>query len=215
MRKNYWRSAKSTQGQNESVRDRTGSEKSYIIRLMQGRFAANFSLPLITLMLFPVFAGSVLAEPPPPHADAQVCVAQAEGFLDARLGFWQRRLNLTDWKISVVMSHAGDLKPKTLGNIHWDANKKTATIRVLDAADYRLACREALPDMEMTVVHELVHLELSSLPRSVASRHEEELAVNRIADALVRLDRQDGRLAVLSPKPDAARPREDASAPTW
>jgi len=118
------------------------------------------------------------------------CIAEAEGYLGARLEIWQQRLNLGDWKISVVMSHPGQLKPKTLGNIHWEADKKTAIIRVLDAADYQLACREAVADMEVTVVHELVHLELSSLPRPAASRHDEELAVHRIADALVRLDRQ-------------------------
>jgi hypothetical protein len=180
---------------------------------MRGPFAPGF-LPVVTLG-FLTFADSAMAAPPPPTSGTGLCVAQAEGFLDARLGFWQQRLNLADWKVSMVLSHASDLKPKTLGNIHWDANKKTATIRVLDASDYRLACRETISDMELTLVHELVHLELSSLPRSQASRQEEELAVNRIADALVRLDRQNGWAAVVGPKPDAPRPREDTPAPTW
>jgi hypothetical protein len=43
--------------------------------------------------------------------------------------------------------------------------------------------------MELTIVHELVHLELASLPRSEASRSTEEHAVNGIADALLALDR--------------------------
>jgi hypothetical protein len=47
-----------------------------------------------------------------------------------------------------------------------------------------------LNDMELTIVHELVHLELSSLPRNEASRSSEEHAVNRIAEALLGLDRQ-------------------------
>jgi hypothetical protein len=122
--------------------------------------------------------------------DAHGCVSTEEGYLNARLGIWQHRLNLGDWKISLVLSHPNGLKPKTLGNIHWEANKKTAVIRVLDASDYQLACRGALEDMEVTVVHELVHLELASLPRPATSRRDEELAVNRIVDALVRLDRQ-------------------------
>jgi hypothetical protein len=62
-------------------------------------------------------------------------------------------------------------------------------IRVLDASDYRMPYREMLDDMEFTVVHELIHLELSSLPRSEASRRDEEHAVNQIADALLKLDR--------------------------
>jgi hypothetical protein len=44
--------------------------------------------------------------------------------------------------------------------------------------------------MEFTVVHELIHLELSSLPHSEASRRVEEHAVNRLADALLKLDRK-------------------------
>jgi hypothetical protein len=46
-----------------------------------------------------------------------------------------------------------------------------------------------LDHMELTVVHELVHLELASLPRSQESRSTEEHAVNGIADALLALDR--------------------------
>jgi len=37
-----------------------------------------------------------------------------------------------------------------------------------------------LQDMELTIVHELVHLELAALPRSQASRSTEEHAVNGI-----------------------------------
>jgi len=125
-----------------------------------------------------------------PAAATPVCTAQAEGFLNARLAIWQQRMNLEEWKISIEISHPADLKPRTLGNIHWDTNKKAAVIRVLNASDYQVSCREALSDMELTVVHELVHLELSSLPRSQASRREEEFAVNRIAGALIQLDRQ-------------------------
>jgi hypothetical protein len=187
---------------------------------MHGRSVPGFSIPLV---LFSTFAVASRAEPPSRSADAHICNSQAEGFLDARLGFWQQRLNLADWKISLVMSHTDDLKPKTLGNIHWDVAKKTAVIRVLDASDYQVACREALPDMELTLVHELVHLELSALPRSTASRREEEFAVNRIAEALVRLDRQKptlpavaqgaGREVPLDSKPDASRSRTDSAAP--
>jgi len=114
----------------------------------------------------------------------------AESFTTERLWVWQKRLNLQEWHISVILARAADLKPKTLGNIHWDADKKSAVIRVLDPADYRLAPREMLRDMEFTVVHELIHLELSSLPRSDASRRDEEHAVNQIAEALLQLDRR-------------------------
>ena len=65
--------------------------------------------------------------------------------------------------------------------------------------------------MEITVVHELVHLELSSLPRPPSSRHE-ELAVNRIADALLKLDRQNAPADVAESKADTASVREAPAA---
>ncbi len=117
----------------------------------------------------------------------------AERFASERLCVWQKRLNLQDWDISVVASRATQLKPKTVGNIHWDREKKTAVIRVLDPADYHLPFDEVLRDIEFTVVHELIHLEmvpvLSDLQRTEENRREEEHAVNHMAEALLKLDR--------------------------
>jgi hypothetical protein len=117
----------------------------------------------------------------------------AESFASARLSVWQKRLNLQDWDISVVVSRADGLKPKTVGNIHWDRDKKTATIRILDPADYELPLSAMLQDIEFTVVHELIHLEmapiLSDLRRTDANRMEEDPAVNQMAEALLQLDR--------------------------
>jgi hypothetical protein len=117
----------------------------------------------------------------------------AETFTTEKLSAWQKRLNLSDWQISVMVVRTGDLKPKTLGNIHWDTKKKTAVIRVLDPADYKMTQQAMLDDMEFTVVHELIHLELSpvlsSLQRNDANRLEEEYAVNHMAQALLDLER--------------------------
>jgi hypothetical protein len=115
--------------------------------------------------------------------------ADYERFAEQRLVFWQERLQLGEWKISLTMTPRSALKPKTLGGIHWDKRKKTAAIAVLAAADYRMPCHEMLNDMEFTIVHELVHLELASLPKSEASRSTEEFAVNRLAEALFKLHR--------------------------
>jgi hypothetical protein len=113
----------------------------------------------------------------------------AERFVNERLSVWSKRLNLEGWEISIVMTRRSDLKDNTLGGIRWDKGKKSAVIRVQHASDYRLPFAEMLADMELTVVHELVHLELSSLPRSEASRTNEEHAVSQIAGALLGLDR--------------------------
>ena len=144
-------------------------------------------------LFFLAFAGSSYAQTPAPDASPQERTALAAGFAAEKLGRWQKRLNLEDWKIGVMIVRASDLKPKTLGNIHWDTEKKTATIRVLDPADYQMAWTDMLRDMEFTVVHELIHLELSpvlsTISRNDASRREEEHAVNHMADALLKLDR--------------------------
>jgi hypothetical protein len=117
----------------------------------------------------------------------------AERFASERLWVWQKRLNLQGWDLSVVASRANELKPKTVGNIHWDRDKKTAVIRILDPADYHLPFDEMLRDIEFTVVHELIHLEmvpvLSDLQRTDENRREEEYAVNHMAEALLKLDR--------------------------
>jgi hypothetical protein len=117
----------------------------------------------------------------------------AESFASARLSVWQKRLNLQGWDISVVVSRADAFKPKTIGHIRWDREKKTAVISVLDPADYAMALAPMLQDIEFTVVHELIHLEmapvLSDLHRTEANRMEEEHAVNQMAEALLKLDR--------------------------
>ena len=117
----------------------------------------------------------------------------AESFAREKLSVWQKRLNLQDWDVALEVVRSTQLRPKTLGNIRWDAEKKTALIRVLDPADYRLPHGEMLDDMEFTIVHELIHLEmapvLSRFARSDADRSEEEHAVNHMTDALLHLDR--------------------------
>jgi hypothetical protein len=158
---------------------------------MSGRFFPGFSGPLlssvflgVSFLSFPMTAAEVGASVAAPDRGEAIV-----NFLNGRLAIWQQRLNLQDWKISIVMSHPSELKPRTLGNIHWDSDKKAAMIRVLHPADYKMPYKAMLDDMEFTVVHELIHLELSSLPRSEASRRDEEYAVNQIAEALLKLDR--------------------------
>ena len=111
----------------------------------------------------------------------------AEEFLADRLSFWQQRLSLQEWKVQVVMTPGTALKPRTLGGIKWDKSKKTAVMAVLDSSDYSGSVEAMLRDMEFTVVHELIHLELASLPKSEASRRTEEHAVNNLAKALLAL----------------------------
>lgn len=134
-------------------------------------------------------AGEIVAEPPPAERGPR-----AAEYLTKRLVLWQARLQLQNWKITLLLSHQDELRPGTLGNIHWDPDKKTASLRVLDPSDYQKPFAVALRDMEFTLVHELIHVELAALPRNAASRNDEEDAVNRMAEALLHLDRQDENL---------------------
>lgn len=88
------------------------------------------------------------------------------------------------------MAYRSDLRPNSVGQIHWDKSSKSAPILVLDSSDYRMPFNAMLDDMELTIIHGLVHLKLTSLPQSEASRGSEEQAVNGISEALFALEHQ-------------------------
>ena len=132
-----------------------------------------------------------------------------ERFLNDRVEYWCKRLKLEDWRVALVTTRRESLRAKTLGKIQWDKKRKSAVIEVMDPADYRLAFQAMLDDMEFTVVHELVHLSLASLPRSEASRSSEEDAVNRLAEALFGFEsRSREQASAANPATAALRPAD-------
>lgn len=102
---------------------------------------------------------------------------------------WQKRLALEDWEINSRVVPSRDLKPDTLGNLRWNSANKTAMIRVMDPCDYDLPSAEIPADIEYTIVHELVHLQLAMLPKGSGSKDIEERVVNQIGEALLSLER--------------------------
>jgi hypothetical protein len=104
---------------------------------------------------------------------------------------WQQRLDMSEWQVTTQIVRIWELKPETLGNLRWNGDNHTATIKVLNPLDYDLPPADAIQDIEYTILHELIHLQLSVLPRDVASKGVEEKVVNRIGDALFRLDKGD------------------------
>jgi hypothetical protein len=140
-----------------------------------------------------------------PSTDQQTIVTQAQANRWLRL--WQGRLALDEWKIEVRIVRAQDLNPDTLGNLKWNATNRTAVVKVLNPLDYDLPAAEIPADIERTVVHELVHLELSVLPRN-GSKIVEEQVVNKMTEALLGLDRGENyaaRLAFGSVQPKVKR----------
>jgi len=100
-----------------------------------------------------------------------------------------------------------DLNPDTLGNLKWIAAGRTATIKVLNPLDYDMSAAQIPADIERTIVHELIHLELSVLPRTGSKRVEEQV-VNRMTEALLRLDHGDNYAARASAGPVQAKVKQ-------
>lgn len=164
-------------------------------------------LPALTLM-GGVCRGEGFPQEPEPQQRRPVALA----FASERLGVWQKRLNLEDWRISVTIVPSTDLRPETMGNIHWDREARSAVIRILDPAEYKMAWRPMLNDMEFTVVHELIHLELapllSDVQRSEANRREEEFTVNHLADALLKTTTAPANAARARTSASSSRPAQ-------
>lgn len=137
---------------------------------------------------------------PPMHPkDARPLVSEAQA--DSWTKSWQKRLGLGQWQISTQIVRVWELRPDTLGNVKWDLENHTASIKVLNPVDYELPAPEIPQDMEYTIVHELVHLQLAALPRDPSGRNTEERVVNQISGALFKLEKGDAyRL-----HPEAAR----------
>jgi hypothetical protein len=96
---------------------------------------------------------------------------------------WQKRLGLDDWNVSLQVVRQSELDPNAWGSAHWDARAKTATIQVLDPRDYNLKGADLRLDMECTIVHELVHIQVSPLEAPDAQVRED--VVNKIMVALL------------------------------
>ncbi len=78
--------------------------------------------------------------------------------LNRGVRYWQHRLNLDEWQISVKAVSAQELHVGTAGDVEWDPQARTAVIRVLRERDYDLPPRRARADQQLTLAHEMVHL---------------------------------------------------------
>jgi hypothetical protein len=151
------------------------------------RWASPAFIGLAVVLLFSPFLGRPSSLGSPAGSPDQKRAAIAKDFVSRALRTWQDRLDLEDWRIRVNLVHPNALEPQTLGNVHWDLGAKQATISVLSSDDYTLPTPAMLDDMEVTIVHELVHIHLSALPRNSNSTINEEHAVVELTQALLKL----------------------------
>jgi len=103
--------------------------------------------------------------------------------LDRQMKLWQKRLGLEDWNLSVRLVRQSEIDRNSWGAAEWDPESKTGVISVLDPRDYNLRGGELRLDMECTIVHELVHIQVSPLDARDELVREE--IVNRIMAALM------------------------------
>lgn len=103
--------------------------------------------------------------------------------LTGQMKGWQRRLGLEDWDLRLQVVRESQLDRNAWGAAEWDDIRKTGVIRVLDPRDYNLKGFEMKLDMECTIVHELVHIQVAPLDARDADVREE--VVNRLMTALL------------------------------
>lgn len=152
------------------------------------------------------------APPAVPEANQKALVTDAQVANWVRL--WQKRLRLDDWKIEARIVRSSELKPDTLGNLKWNSITHSAAIKVLNPVDYDIPVDAVPEDMEYTVLHELIHLQLSALPRDSNHTDVEEQVVNKIGDALMQLERGDSFHARSQPViPYRAKPADTQNPP--
>jgi hypothetical protein len=106
-----------------------------------------------------------------------------ESRLDRQLKTWQKRLGLDEWNLTLRLARQSEIDRNSWGASEWDPASKTGTISVLDPRDYNLKGGELRLDMECTIVHELVHIQVS--PLSAPNEHVREDVVNKIMMALL------------------------------
>lgn len=122
-----------------------------------------------------------------PEKATTPAITQAQ--VDEWTRIWQKRLDLGEWSVTTLIVRASDLKPDTLGNLRWNTSNRTAVVKVLNPIDYELPPSEIGTDIEYTIVHELIHLQLSVLPHDGSTKLIEEKVVNRISEALFQLEK--------------------------
>lgn len=104
--------------------------------------------------------------------------------LERQMKDWQKRLGLEEWRIGLRVVRIAELDKRTWGNAEWDMASKTGVIRVLDPRDYNLKGSDLRLDMECTIVHELVHIQVA--PLQAEDENDREDVVNRIMTALLK-----------------------------
>jgi hypothetical protein len=95
---------------------------------------------------------------------------------------YQKILRLQDWKINVVVGRTS----QETAYVRYNLNQKTAEIFITSTECQATGLR----DMELDLVHEMVHLHLAPfVPHNLWNHHNVEFAVSALTEAVVGLNR--------------------------
>lgn len=123
-----------------------------------------------------------------PGPDTQICSVKQLGNL---LTYWQKAMKLSDWDVRLKIVRQHDLLEGTQAMIESNHDHRIATVSICDPHDYQP--QEFWPqDMEVSLVHELVHLTFWWLNPEKESLQQtlEEQSVEAVAQALVEQRRR-------------------------
>ena len=118
-------------------------------------------------------------------------VTVTEEQLKARLEYWQKRLRLMHWRITVSFGADYSL-PNSWADAAINRYDETADIKIVEpAARHNSRRRTPIPEIEFSLVHELLEIVLDPLLEECKDVNEllKEQAINRIANALLESDR--------------------------
>jgi hypothetical protein len=111
--------------------------------------------------------------------------------LERRLAYWQRRLRLLDWHLTIAKErYGGEMPEHAQAYCRSQRTSKVAHVGILHESDF--GDQSLLPqDMDWSIVHELLHVHISGIKEDeFAFSLEEEQAIDALAYAFITLDRE-------------------------
>ena len=118
--------------------------------------------------------------------------------LDSVMHYWQHLLRLDNLEVAVYLMKLDEMPQQSIGFSHCEDIALTCVIGVLDPADYAKAAKgfEEPPlvgnaickDIENTIVHELVHMRLTQMSKTMALSPaclESKLTCKKVEEAIV------------------------------
>jgi|APSaa5957512622_1039677.scaffolds.fasta_scaffold13869_3 hypothetical protein len=105
------------------------------------------------------------------------------------LRYWQERLRVQDWDVTLRVLRYHEMGEGLLGQCFRNDASRTAEIRLLALEDVSGSVTPPGRDLEVTLVHELLHVLFHGASDETENRIAFEQAIDATARALVELDR--------------------------